>query len=231
MKKIFFLAAAMLAAVTVSAQRIEFTEVIAAGDFGTSKTFSNGDVELTIDNRYGKMAIDANKTKFGTSAADMWQSAYRLKTGGMSSVSEGKELGMTLYVPSAGVVRIYARSGSSSATRAIVLIQNDVEVLNHAYSDTEAVKATTEEGEVSIYPIFTSDKVSEGEIDIQFGKVPEGESGSNGGMYIYAIEFVSEGQGIHDAMMAPKAKKVMENGQMIIVRDGVKYNALGTVVE
>ena len=29
MKKIFFLAAAMLAAVTVSAQRIEFTEVIA----------------------------------------------------------------------------------------------------------------------------------------------------------------------------------------------------------
>ena len=226
MKKIFFLAAAMLAAVTVSAQRIEFTEVIATGDFGTSRTFSNGDVELTIDNRYGKMQVDANKTKFGTSTADMWQSTNRLKTGGMSSVTEGKELGMTLYVPSAGVVKVYARSGSSSATRAIVLIQDGVEVLNHAFTDTEAVL----EGEVKLFPIFTSEKVAEGEIDIQFGKVPEGESG-NGGMYIYAIEFVSDGQGVHDAMVAPKAKKVMENGQMLIVRDGVKYNALGTVIE
>lgn len=227
MKKIFFLAAAMLAAVTVSAQRIEFTEVIATGDFGTSRTFSNGDVELTIDNRYGKMQVDANKTKFGTSTADMWQSTNRLKTGGMSSVTEGKELGMTLYVPSAGVVKVYARSGSSSATRAIVLIQDGVEVLNHAFSDAEGVS----EGDVTLFPIFTSEKVAEGEIDIQFGKVPEGESGSNGGMYIYAIEFVSDGQGIQDAMWAPKAKKVMENGQMLIVRDGVKYNALGTMVE
>ena len=226
MRKIFFLAAAMLAAVTVSAQRIEFTEVIATGDFGTSRTFSNGDVELTIDNRYGKMQVDANKTKFGTSTADMWQSTNRLKTGGMSSVTEGKELGMTLYVPSAGVVKVYARSGSSSATRAIVLIQAGVEVLNPAFSDAAGVS----EGDVTLFPIFTSEKVAEGEIDIQFGKVPEGESG-NGGMYIYAIEFVSDGQGIQDAMVAPKAKKVMENGQMLIVRDGVKYNALGTMVE
>ena len=226
MKKIFFLAAAMLAAVTVSAQRIEFTEVITTGDFGTSRTFSNGDVELTIDNRYGKMQVDANKTKFGTSTADMWQSTHRLKTGGMSSVTEGQELGMTLYVPSAGVVKVYARSGSSCATRAIVLIQDGVEVLNHAFTDDEAVL----EGDVKIFPIFTSEKVAEGEIDIQFGKVPEGESG-NGGMFIYAIEFVSDGQGIQDAMWAPKAKKVMENGQMLIVRDGVKYNALGTMVE
>lgn len=226
MRKIFFLAAAMLAAVTVSAQRIEFTEVIAAEAFGTSKTISNGDVELIIDNRGGKMSVDGNKTKFGTSTADMWQSTYRLKTGGMSSVTEGQELGMTLYVPSAGVVKVYARTGSSSATRAIVLIQDGVEVLNHAFTDDEAVL----EGDVKIFPIFTSEKVAEGEIDIQFGKVPEGESG-NGGMFIYAIEFVSDGQGIQDAMWAPKARKVMENGQMLIVRDGVKYNALGTVVE
>ncbi|MGN0235006.1 MAG: hypothetical protein ACI4BD_01645 [Paludibacteraceae bacterium] len=227
MKKLFFFAAALMAAVTVSAQRIEFTDVIAADAFGTTKTFTNGDVELTIDNRYGKMSVDANKTKFGTSAADMWQSTNRLKTGGMSSVTEGQELGMTLYVPSAGVVKIYARSGSSSATRAVVLIQNDVEVLNHAFTDTEAIT----DGDVKIFPVFTSEKVAEGEIDIQFGKVPEGESGSNGGMYIYAVEFVSDAQGILDASVAPKAKKVMENGQMIIVRDGVKYNALGTVVE
>ena len=33
------------------------------------------------------------------------------------------------------------------------------------------------------------------------------------------------------SVVAPKATKMMEKGQMIIIRDNVKYNALGTVVE
>ena len=46
------------------------------------------------------------------------------------------------------------------------------------------------------------------------------------------VEIVGPGEtAILDAFVAPKATKMMENGQMIIVRDGVKYNALGTVVE
>ena len=36
---------------------------------------------------------------------------------------------------------------------------------------------------------------------------------------------------VENAFVAPKATKIMENGQLIIVRDGVKYNALGTAVE
>ena len=48
------------------------------------------------------------------------------------------------------------------------------------------------------------------------------------------IEIVSSSSAetaILDAFVAPKATKMMENGQLIIVRDGVKYNALGTVIE
>ena len=47
------------------------------------------------------------------------------------------------------------------------------------------------------------------------------------------IEIVSSSAetAILDAFVAPKATKMMVDGQMVIVRDGVKYNALGTVVE
>lgn len=228
MKKIFFLAAAILAAVTINAQRIEFTEAIAVADFGASKVFANGEVELEAVNVAGKMSVDANKTKFGTSSADMWQSAFRLKTGGASSVAEGKEMGLTLYVPSAGVVKVYARTASGAAERAIIMTQDGNEVFNHAYLDAQAVV----EGDITIYPIYTSEKVAAGEINIEFGKVPEGGAGSNGGVNIYAIEFIADPEtAISNTTLAPKAQKIMENGQLVILRDGVKYNALGAVID
>lgn len=228
MKKIFFLAAAMMAAVVANAQRIEFTEVIAAADFGNTRVFANGELELEATNVAGKMSVDANKTKFGTSSADMWQSDFRLKTGGASSVVEGKEMGLTLYVPSAGVVKIYARTASGAAERAIIMTQDDNEVLNHAFLDAEAVV----DGDITIYPIYTSEKVAAGEINIEFGKVPEGGAGSNGGVNIYAIEFIADpAQAVSNTTVAAKATKIMENGQLVIIRDGVKYNALGAAID
>ena len=231
MKKIFFLAAAMWAAVTMNAQRIEFGDaVVAAADFGTEKVFTNGEVELVATNVAKKMSIDANKTKFGTSFADSWQSTYRLKTGGASSVAEGKELGLRLYVPSAGVVKVYARSGGSSAIRNFIMKQDETEVLNVMLSDEDAITDTDDKGEsVKIFPIYTSEKVAEGYIDFEFGR---DEANKGGGMYIYAFEFVpEEGQGIENTTTAFKAHKIVENGQIIIVRDGVRYNALGAVVD
>ena len=38
-------------------------------------------------------------------------------------------------------------------------------------------------------------------------------------------------EAVENAFVAPKATKMMVDGQMVIVRDGVKYNALGTVIE
>jgi hypothetical protein len=40
-----------------------------------------------------------------------------------------------------------------------------------------------------------------------------------------------EPQGIEDVMVGTKAMKVMENGQMFIIRDGVKYTVSGAVAE
>lgn len=228
MKKIFFLAAAMLAAVTINAQRIEFTEAIAVADFGTTRVFSDGELELEATNVAGKMAVEEHAAKFGTSQADMWTSTFRFKTGGASSVVEGKELGLILYVPSAGIVKLYARTASGAAERAIIMTQDGNEVLNHAYLDAQAVK----DGNNTIFPVITSDKVAAGEINIEFGKVPEGGAGSNGGVNIYAIEFIADPEtAISNTTVAAKATKIMENGQLVILRDGVKYNALGAVID
>lgn len=52
-----------------------------------------------------------------------------------------------------------------------------------------------------------------------------------GGYALNKIVISSSANGIENTVFAPKATKMMVDGQMIIVRDGVKYNALGTVVE
>ena len=42
---------------------------------------------------------------------------------------------------------------------------------------------------------------------------------------------IADGQGIENTSAAVKAEKRYENGQLVIIKNGVKYNALGTVIE
>ena len=49
---------------------------------------------------------------------------------------------------------------------------------------------------------------------------------------IYTGKDVEGGEtALDNTSFFPKATKMMVDGQMVIVRDGVKYNALGTVIE
>lgn len=226
MKKFFFFAAALVAATfTVQAERIEFTEVIAADAFGESKIFADGDFEVEAINNAAKFSVDANKAKFGT-AESFWQAEYRLKTGGKSATSEGKELGLTLYIPSAGTVNICARTGSNSATdRSIILTQNGTEILNHILLESEAVDGpVSESGEATkVYPILSAE-VEEGEVSLTFPV---------GSINIYAFEFIAEGATALDntAVETKAVKTINENGELVIIKNGVTYNALGAVIE
>lgn len=47
----------------------------------------------------------------------------------------------------------------------------------------------------------------------------------------YPTKIVSTPTGVENATVAEKAVKMIENGQLVIVREGVKYNAQGAVVE
>lgn len=48
---------------------------------------------------------------------------------------------------------------------------------------------------------------------------------------IFGVAVSGISSSLSQSTIAPKATKMMVDGQMVIVRDGVKYNALGTVIE
>lgn len=231
MKKIFLFAAAAIAALTVSAQTIDFPEIIAQGDFGATRTFEKDGVSLVVNNGNTKFAVDANKAKFGT-VESFVQDSLRLKTGGAS----GSNSSMVLNVPANGKVYVHARTGSGGVARTLTFSQNGLDILNANLLDADAVE-TTIEGEsgpetVKIFPVFSCN-VKKGAIDITYGALGEGSTEQDqtkikaGGVNIYAIIFESSTEGIENAAAAVKAEKRFENGQLVIIKNGVKFNALG----
>ena len=168
--------AAIAKAAAATAQTISFSEVILAADFGGERTFGSGDFTLTVTNELGtKASVDASTGKFGTSSADYLSFGYRLKTGGASKTTAGQALGMQLYVPADGLVTVYARSGSSSASRGLVAVQNGETLFAHTYYDGEAII----DGYNTIYPKY-SFAAQAGTVDLLF---------EDGAMYIYAFDY------------------------------------------
>ena len=235
MKKFFFFAAAAFAAMSINAQTIDFPEIISTADFGATKTYSNGEVSLVINNGSSKFAVDANKAKFGT-VEEFVQDTMRLKTGGAS----GSKSSMVLNVPAAGKVYVHARSASGTVARVLTFSQNGLDILNANLNDAAAVE-TTIEGEggpetVKIFPVFSCN-VKAGAIDLVYGQVGEGSTETDdskikaGGINIYSIMFQADGEeGIEELLVAPKANKVVYNGQVVIVKEGRMFNLLGAEI-
>ena len=216
MKKFFLFAAAAIAAMTVNAQMISFSadDEMAQADFPTAKVFSNGNLSLTLTNEAegGKFLVDANKTKFGTSLADMWESTDRLNIKGKSD----SKTAVKISVPAAGKLKVYARTSGKTTGVTMTFSQYGGEVASFELVDTQAIEVEDKGETVKIFPIKEFD-VAQGDVDVTFTRA----------MYLYAIEFVAGGQGFENADAAVKAEKVFENGQLVIIKNGVKYNALG----
>lgn len=156
MKKIFTLIAVAMMALGANAQMISFTEPAAKGSLD-GKVFTAGDFKLTItDTDKSKIEIDANNAYFGTAEKQI-KLTHRLKSGGKSSSKNN----LTLTVPSAGVVKLYARTGSNSATdRNVVFTQNEQELFNEIMLESNVLKvkgldAEDLDKETSVYPIYS----------------------------------------------------------------------------
>lgn len=154
MRKIFTLIAMAAFAVTVSAQKIEFTQAYAK--LNVPGTFENEGFVLTVTDTdtNGKISVDENTAYFGT--ADSYVSfGFRLKTGGKSSSKNA----LSLTLPQDGTIKIYARTGNNSATdRNVVLTQKETsaELLNKILLESEAVE-TEIDGEVKkVYPVLSA---------------------------------------------------------------------------
>lgn len=217
MKKIFTLIAAVAFAATASAQVLSFDTKYAAGEIPAS--FSNGDLVLKVTDEVGKLAVDANSASFGT--PDSYVSFdYCLKTGGKSSLKNN----LTLTLPADGTLKVYARTGSNTATdRNIVLTQNETELVNKVLLESEAVKVTMgeeEKVEKNVYPVI-SVEAKKGDVAVTY---------PINSVKFYAFELVNAA-GV-STLLTPKADgktfnlagvQVSENAKGLKIKNGKKF--------
>lgn len=215
MKKIFTLIAAVAFAASASAQVITFTE-FAKGE--APANVSNEGVVLTITDTDGKLSVDKNTAYFGTT--DAYQKfETRLKTGGKSSSKNG----LTLTLPADGTLKVYARTGSNSATdRNIVLTQDGTDLVDKILLESEAVKATIGEEEKNVYPVIST-AAKKGDVVITY---------PTNSINIYAIELTTGGEtnGIskvytysaNENMFNLSGVKVANNAKGLVIKGGKK---------
>ena len=166
----------------------------------------------------GKPSVDLNSARFGTPES-FSNYTSRLKTGGKSSSSRF----LTLTVPSAGIVKIAARTGSNSDnTRTIVLTQNDTQLVEYTFDEANAASGTAEDGTaIKVYPYVTAN-VKAGDIVITFPV---------NGINIYAIEFTADATGINQltqtnvqgATYNLAGQRVGDTFKGVVIRDGKKF--------
>ena len=222
MKKFFTLIAAVALAASVNAQVLKFDQTYAKGS--VPATFSADGLVLKVVDTDGKMAVDANSQYFGT--AESYENfSYRLKSGGKSLTKNS----LTLTVPSDGTLKVYVRTGSSSATdRNVVLTQNGTELVNKILLESEAVSVpmTDDKGETkdtNVFPVI-SVPVKQGDVAITYPV---------NSVNFYGFELVKTGTGI-SSVNAAAAKKdgktynmagqeVSSSAKGIVIKNGKKY--------
>lgn len=222
MKKFFTLIAAVALAASVNAQVLKFDQTYAKGS--VPATFSADGLVLKVVDTDGKMAVDANSQYFGT--AESYENfSYRLKSGGKSLTKNN----LTLTVPSDGTLKVYVRTGSSSATdRNVVLTQNGTELVNKILLESEAVSVpmTDDKGETkdtNVFPVI-SVPVKQGDVAITYPV---------NSVNFYGFELVKTGTGISSVNAAAAKKdgktynmagqKVSSSAKGIVIKNGKKY--------
>ena len=197
---------------------IIFEEAIAADDIAADASFTVEDSEfaITITDPDNKMSIDANDCRFGTEEAYTMYHG-RLKSGGKSSSTKNF---MTANIPAAGKLRIAVRTGKNADTdRNLVIKQGESELYNQAIVESMAIEVQEGDKTVNVYP-FVEVEVAAGSVQLSY---------PTNGLNFYSFAFKADGStsGITNTEVGEKAVKVFQNGQLMIIKNGVKYNVLG----
>ena len=221
MKKFFTLIAAVALAASVNAQVLKFDQTYAKGS--VPATFSADGLVLKVVDTDGKMAVDANSQYFGT--AESYENfSYRLKSGGKSLTKNN----LTLTVPSDGTLKVYVRTGSSSATdRNVVLTQNGTELVNKILLESEAVSVPmtvdNETKDTKVFPVI-SVPVKQGDVAITYPV---------NSVNFYGFELVKTGTGISSVNAAAAktngktynmaGQEISSSAKGLIIKNGKKY--------
>ena len=245
MKKIFIFEAAAVAAMTINAQEpnvVVLSEVANYIDFQalsvsdpamtSSVVTSTAPYELAngiklvgflkSDGTEAENKWNVKESYNTTMPTPTWQNVDSLKAGTMFRAASGTTIELGAFTTSAegGLAVFYQPNGDS---------ERGVEV----YVYGELVEGTDLTGSGAkidgIRPAYA------GYITLPAGSYDAGDvviklvvNTSN--IFGVSIEKL-QGQGVENAEATIKAIKRYENGQLVIIKNGVKYNALGTVIE
>lgn len=239
MKKFFFFAAAALAAMTINAQNVVvLNEVANYIDFQalsvsdpamtSSVVTSTAPYELANGSKLvGFMKSDGSeaantwnvKEKYNTTMpTPAWDGVDSLKAGTMFRAASGTTIELGAFKTSAeGKLVVYYQPNGDS--------ERGVEV--YVYGESVTGSNLTGSGAKidGIRPAYA------GEITLAAGSYDAGDvviklvvNTSN----IFGVRIDQiQGQGVENVLDAVKAVKTFENGQLVIIKNGVKYNALG----
>ena len=241
MKKIFLFAAAVVAAMTINAQEpnvvvlsevanyIDFQALSVSDPAMTQATITstapyelaNGSVLkgfLKSDNTEAENKWNVKESYNTTMPTPTWQNVDSLKAGTMFRAASGTTIELGAFTTSAegGLAVFYQPNGDS---------ERGVEV----YVYGELVEGTDLTGSGAkidgIRPAYA------GFITLPAGSYDAGDvviklvvNTSN--IFGVSIEKL-QAQGVENVKDAVKAVKTFENGQLVIIKNGVKYNALG----
>lgn len=229
MKKIFLFAAAVVAAMTVNAKVIDFTAV---GTAIADWTISEATLNATESNaEVGKYVYDIK--------ADVASESYiNAEPNVVFQIKNGSDKAKAFVVYPG---KCYEYGGKNG----ILIIKNTQ--VGDAIKLTVAAKGSTAANfDVEGFPVNASavstdltlpakgaqgadeDGYTWKELEyISLGGEVQIKEG-NGGYRIKAIQIGDAGtQGVDNVNAAEKATKVFENGQLIILKNGVRYNAIG----
>ena len=234
MKKIFFFAATMMAAMTINATVYDLTTLTAESDWTVEGATKNATV--TTDT---KLVYDLKAETLATITPSKLTSdiTFSIKNGSDKAkgvvipLGKGFEFGgkngiLTIEnVKSGATIKlVVAAKGSSAANFADetnTYPKGAVAVTEDLTCPAKSKGAEGADDEGYIWKTLEYTANSEGIVEIkEFA----------GGYRIQSIEII--GATANENVTAEvKAVKSIENGQLVILKNGVKYNALGTVVE
>lgn len=230
MKKFFFFAAALVAAATINAQTYGFdgrdgslgTQIYAEGVEANSLIQNRDNITLNetdaTAHKYEVKITTGGECSFTMGGVSFWYknsndgtTAY--KTYGTYIQPNGNKRKVTIPVIAGATIKIG--------------VQDDVTVAAEGASEaTIALKAWGAEKDVlnTITP-------AAGVAEIVIWSDLRDEAFTAAKFKLGAIIYDGLPQAIENTAVEAKATKYMENGALVIVKNGVKYNALGAVIE
>ena len=234
MKKFFLFAAAVVAAMTINAQVYDLNEM----NFAQSDlTVANGTITDNASKSYFEVKNNEGETVEMT-VAQLPNIKFSYKNSAVKTAFK------VYYITESNAKgKIQMDGNQRDITLTNVAVGATITLYVNSKGDTGAQfadgdKGTAFTGAVAVDPTAVgiasalpgkANETDPYEIKVQAIASTVVIRETVGGYILHKIE-INGGQGIENTKMGEKATKTFENGQLVIIKNGVKYNALGVAL-